>query len=103
MFWVTAFSQISLLQLFFSARGLSSHSLDCVFVEQKCLSFFFFWPHRVACGILVPQPGIEPGPSAVKARSPNHWTAREFAEMFSFNEVQLISSFFHGSCLWCYI
>ena len=28
----------------------------------------------MACGILVPQPGIEPAPSAVKARSPNHWT-----------------------------
>ena len=24
--------------------------------------------------LLVPQPGIEPGPSAVKALSPNHWT-----------------------------
>ena len=23
---------------------------------------FFFWPPRAACGILVPQPGIEPGP-----------------------------------------
>ena len=23
--------------------------------------------------------GIEPGPSAVRARSPNHWTAREFS------------------------
>ena len=30
------------------------------------------------CGILVSRPGIEPGPSAVKVRSPNHWTAREF-------------------------
>ena len=32
----------------------------------------------MACGILVPQPGIETAPSAVKALSPNHWTAREF-------------------------
>ena len=32
----------------------------------------------MAWGILVPQPGIEPRPSAVKPRSPNHWTAREF-------------------------
>ena len=24
--------------------------------------FFFFWPHLVACEILVPQPGIEPMP-----------------------------------------
>ena len=29
------------------------------------------------CGILVPQPGIELGPMAVKVPSPNHWTARE--------------------------
>ncbi|XP_067605846.1 uncharacterized protein [Pseudorca crassidens] len=28
--------------------------------------------------ILVPQPGIEPGPSAVKVGSPTHWTTREF-------------------------
>ena len=32
-------------------------------------SVFFFWPHR-----------IKPAPSAVKARSPNHWTAREFPQ-----------------------
>ena len=31
-----------------------------------------------ACGILVPWPEIEPGPSAVKAWSPNYWTTREF-------------------------
>ena len=23
---------------------------------------FYFWLHHVACGISVPQPGIEPGP-----------------------------------------
>ena len=28
------------------------------------------------------QPGIEPAPSAVKAQSPNHWTAREFPIKF---------------------
>ena len=42
--------------------------------------FFFFFGFATAFGILVPQPGIEPGPLAVKARSPNHWTAREFPE-----------------------
>ena len=31
--------------------------------------FFFFWPCHVACRILVPQPGIEPGPY--------HWATRE--------------------------
>ena len=32
----------------------------------------------MVCGILVPPPGIEPGSSAVKAPSPNHWMAKEF-------------------------
>ena len=39
--------------------------------------YYFFWPRHVACGILVPRPGIKPAPPAVEARSPNHWTARE--------------------------
>ena len=29
----------------------------------------------MACRILVPQPGIEPRPSALKVCSPNQWTA----------------------------
>ena len=37
------------------------------------------WPSVFfpACGILVPQSGIKPRPSAVKAQSPNHWTTRK--------------------------
>ena len=50
--------------------------LDLTSVGFFCL-FFCFWPLRVACVVLVPQPGIEPQPLAVKAPSPNHWTARE--------------------------
>lgn len=38
------------------------------------LSLFFC---HVTCGILFPQPGIEPGSSAVKAQSYNHWIAKE--------------------------
>ena len=33
--------------------------------------------HCMACGILVPQPRIEHGPSGLRAWSPNHQTARE--------------------------
>ena len=40
----------------------------------------FVGAHCTACGILAPQPGIEPGPLAVRARSPNHWTTREFPD-----------------------
>ena len=35
---------------------------------------------HVACGILIPLPGIEPVPPAVEARSPNHCTTREVPE-----------------------
>ena len=44
------------------------------------LSFFFLWLCHVACGILVPWPGIEPTQSALEARSLSHWTAREAPE-----------------------
>ena len=36
----------------------------------------FFWPHRVARGILALRRGIEPVPLAVGAWSLNHWTTR---------------------------
>ena len=35
--------------------------------------FLFFWLPGVACGILVPWPGVEPGSSAVTGRCPNPW------------------------------
>ena len=47
------------------------------FSNQCKHGLFFFWPRHTAFGILLPQPGIEPGPRAVKAPSPNHWSARE--------------------------
>ena len=52
----------------------------------------FSWPSCIACGILVPGPGIEPMPSAVKAWSPNHWTAREF--------LLFLNKFYGGIQLW---
>ena len=53
-------------------------------VQDLCqfLIFFFFWPRRGTRGILVPRAGLEPGPSAVKVQSPNHWTARKFLPVF---------------------
>ena len=40
---------------------------------------FIFLPFHEACVILVPWPGIEPGPLAVKEPSPNlSWMAGEF-------------------------
>ena len=43
------------------------------------INFFFFGCAAQLVGILVPQPGVEPVPPAVEARSLNHWTAREVA------------------------
>ena len=51
--------------------------------------YIFFLATLVACGILLPQPGIESGPSAVKAWSPNHWTTREFPKGRSFYRQNL--------------
>ena len=43
----------------------------------------------VSCGIFISCPGIEPGPSGVKAPSPNHWTAGELpCSLFTFYPVQ---------------
>ena len=43
-------------------------------------TFFGAMLHSLGCRILVPQPGIEPTPPTVKARSPNYWTPREFPQ-----------------------
>ena len=41
-------------------------------------SFFFFLPHHSACGILVPQPGIEPMPFIFEGGGHlNRWTTLE--------------------------
>ena len=45
-----------------------------------------FWLHHVACRILFPQPGIEPAPPAVEARSLSRWTAREVPAGSNFEE-----------------
>ena len=46
--------------------------------------FFISWSHHMACGILVPQPGITPATPAVEMRSLNHWTTKEVFTIFVF-------------------
>ena len=41
------------------------------------LTIFIFWPCYIVCGILVPQPGIEPVPPALETWNLIHWTSRE--------------------------
>ena len=43
----------------------------------KRVSFFLYLLQHKTCGILVPQPEIEPVPPALEAQSLNHWTARK--------------------------
>ena len=43
--------------------------------------YIYSWPSCIACGIQVPQSGIEPRPSTVRVWSLNHWTARKLLAM----------------------
>ena len=56
------------------------------------VTFFFFFL-ATSCCILVPWPGIEPMPSAVKAWILNHWTAREVPTATSIDVSQKIKMF----------
>ena len=44
-------------------------------------NYYFFWLCCVVCGILVPQPGIEPVPPAVEV----DWTTREVLKVYFLN------------------
>ena len=54
-------------------------SCFCLFFGwiQMTFHFFIFCPCHMACGILVPWPGIEPKSPALEVQSPNHWTTRK--------------------------
>ena len=57
--------------------------------------FFIYFFGCGACGILVPQPGMEPMPPAVEAPNLNHWTAREvpprdLLESFSVTSLETV-------------
>ena len=63
-------------------------------LDANILLFVFFgvfWLHHTACGILVPQLGIEPTPPVLEVQSLNHWTARE-VPMPTFSMGKLINN-----------
>ena len=63
----------------------------CALASAQTHFFFLkFFNFFAACGILFPQPGMEPGPTALKARSPNHGTAREFPAQTYFKPASLL-------------
>ena len=56
-------------------------SQSCSMVCRCCLKIIIiliYFNIFLACGILVPWPGIEPMPPALAAWSLNHWSTREF-------------------------
>ena len=56
--------------------------------------FIYFWPCRVACGILAPRLGTELGLLAVEAQTLNHWTAKQVPpwEIFFNPDFQALST-----------
>ena len=56
--------------------GISAMYFFLIYWEDG--GIYLFWLSGVACGILVPWPGIEPGPPAVEVQNPNLWTHQEF-------------------------
>ena len=58
-------------------------------VFKQFLCIYLFSLRRPACGTLVPRPGIEPAPSAVRAPSPNRWTRGVPQRLFVFIRGQM--------------
>ena len=71
--WSPSWIQPALLWRYSSVEETSIQRFFFVVVFNR----FIYWLHRAACGILIPQPGIEPAAPALEERSLNHWTTRE--------------------------
>ena len=71
------------IAIFHSLHFARIASISCFknMLIYSCMKYltilFFFLPCLPTFGILVPLPGIEPGPLAVKGWSPNHWPTGE--------------------------
>ena len=82
------------------------------FYEGRSFSFnfciFFFWLPCVVFGVLVTQPGIEPGetqpgiPPAVEAWSPHHWTIRAFSVTRYFTTSCRVYQHEYFACIVCW-
>ena len=87
-------SKLCLAAPFFKKKKITFFSIilltgDCIkwilnqlvsLICNMCLFYLFAfinWRRHAACGISVPQPGVEPVAPAVQAWSPDHWTAGE--------------------------
>ena len=64
--------------------SLSLYLYTCMHVYMY-IYLHIYRLHCVACGILIPQWGIEPMPTAVESHSLNHWTTREVCNLSYIN------------------
>ena len=100
-----------------SLRYMRGHEKTTVHTNQKnthiipshpkyCL-FFLFWPQHMACGILIPWPGIKPTSPTLGVWSLNHWTARKIPPILScypflhtIDAWLLILNYFSPTIIW---
>lgn len=66
--------------------------MGCYIYDHQFSSFFsiyfIFWLYHMACGILVPQPGVKPMSPILEAWSLNHGTAREVPPLSDYNLLE---------------
>ena len=65
-----------------------------LFLSLSVFHFLFFWLHLMAYRILAPWPGMDPIPSAMKARILNHRTASEIPR------IMIVKLFPHKNVSW---
>ena len=66
-------------------HGLSKINIPLYFLITNYNFYFIIWQCHLVCGILVPQPRIEPASPAVDVQSPNDWITREAPKYPSLN------------------
>lgn len=66
--------------------NVSAHKKHLGSLFLLLLLYLIFWLYCAACGVPVPQLGIEPVAPALEAQSLNHWTTREVPVRLSFKK-----------------
>ena len=84
---------LGLCPLYFFSKPLTRHKI--LWHIFKIFFKLFFRSHHVACGIFVPQPGIDPTPPRVEVWCLNLWTARKdpLFTLFLFLSVPWVPSY----------
>ena len=114
---VTTGTHISLVYQSLENHVALDRRCTCIWVNSKCsCSPFFYlfkldpllcfsslslWPGSMACKVLFPDQGLDPG-RGWGALSSNHWATRELPTAFSI-EFNIISNLWHYMCMHIYV